>query len=160
LQAKAAVAALGPEGKLAPDAQAAVARLVFVGQVLGMSVPKEAKVPALPKGVDPAQAIMSAEKQFITSLAGVAKELNAVGTSLPKDAPKEAAAAVEAVGERVTDAMYAVKFAVRVAPPPAAPEKAGAAPAGAAPAGGTPPASQTSGAAPAGQAPAAPPAGK
>jgi hypothetical protein len=147
LQAKAAVAALGQNGKLAPDAQQAVARLVFVGQVLGMSVPKEAKVPALPQGVDPAKAIVEAEKQFLTAVAGVAKELNVVGQSLPKDAPKEASATVEAVGERLTDAMYAVKFAMRVAPPPAPPAS-------------SPPASQQSGAAPAGQAPAAPPAGK
>jgi hypothetical protein len=141
LQAKAAVSALGPDAKLPPDAAQAVSRLGFVGQVLGMSVPKDAKVPALPQGADPVKVIVDAEKSFVGAIVGVAKEMSAVGQSLPKDAPKEAVAAVSAVNERVNDAMYAVKFSLRLAPPPAPPEAAqgGTAPAGA-PAPSAPPA--------------------
>lgn len=134
VQAQSAVAALGKDGKLSGDAEGALTRISFIGKVLGEQIPADAKPVALPKGVSPAEAIGKAEQSFTTAVAALAQQSMQVGSSLPKDAPKELVAGYMAAHERITDALYAVKFAMRIAPPPAAAQAAQGAAAQGAPA--------------------------
>jgi len=144
-QLKAAVNALGKDGKLDPAAAQAASRILFIGKALQVQIPESASTAAatLPAGTTPSAAILGAEKSYVDALSAVIKASSAVMQDLPKDLPKDVADVVLAIQERVTDSLYAVKFSRRLAPPPAAPT-AGAAPTGApAPRAPQPPAAQT-----------------
>jgi len=165
-QARAAVAALGKDAQLPDDAKSSVARLAFIGTVLGTDIPKDAKPVTLEPGADPIKAILGAEEAFRSAIGVAAKQSVDVMKTMPTDAPKEASAVVAAAQERIMDAMYAVKFSLRIAPPPApkeapagqAPAAPGSAPAPGAPSPGAVPAPKASTPAPNPPAPGTPPA--
>ena len=125
LQLKAAVSALGKDGKLDAAAAQAASRILFIGKVLQIPTPNEnAAAPPLPNGTSPSVAIVNAEKSYIDALGALIKSSSAVMGELPNDAPKEVAEVVTAIRERITDSLYAVKFSRRLAPPPAMPAPA------------------------------------
>ncbi len=145
-QVAAVVGTLGKDAKLPPEASQALGRMMFIGKVLQMKLPTDAKPAPAPTGTAPEAVVMAAEKTFIEALGKLIKESSAVMQSVPSNAPKEVSDVLMAVRDRVTDALYAVKFSRRISPPPAPPAQ---------PAQGTQPAQKVASGTPA-PAPASP----
>lgn len=118
-QVAAVVGTLGKDAQLPPEARQALGRMMFIGKVLQIKLPTDVKPAAAPTGTAPAAVVLAAEKTFIESLSKVIKESSAVMQAVPPNAPKEVSDVLMAVRERVTDALYAVKFSRRISPPPA-----------------------------------------